>query len=174
MSTNYSYKINKGTFRRFAPKGSFIDLKKVAPGQSISRILSSRITPACVTISLGVPLPARSCSLPETYPPEGGRRRAASRFPRETSSLLGLAPGGGCLAAALLRSPVVSYTAISPLLSVHEETKAVRFCGPFQYLTTLRGLPGTAPGGVRTFLDAHVERRGHPTGLGQFHHTCKE
>jgi len=29
--------------------------------------------------------------------------------------LLDLAPGGGCLAAALLHTPVVSYTAISPL-----------------------------------------------------------
>ncbi|KPL74243.1 hypothetical protein AC812_13150 [Bellilinea caldifistulae] len=32
------------------------------------------------------------------------------------SFLLGFAPGGGCLAAALLRTPVVSYTTFSPLL----------------------------------------------------------
>jgi hypothetical protein len=68
------------------------------------------------TISLGGLLPARSCNLPGTGPPkreETGRLLFAQG---RTLSLLGLAPGGGCLAAALLRSPVVSYTAISPLL----------------------------------------------------------
>ncbi len=38
---------------------------------------------------------------------------------RQALSLLGLAPVGGCLAAALLRTPVVSYTAVSPLPRLH-------------------------------------------------------
>ena len=46
-------------------------------------------------------------------------------------SLLGLAPDGGCPAAALLLTPVVSYTTISPLPAVHQCTAwAVSFCGP--------------------------------------------
>jgi len=64
-----------------------------APGRSISRILCHLAMAAI--ISLG--------SLPGTY--------EASNL----LSLFGLAPDGGCLAAALLRSPVVSYTAVSPL-----------------------------------------------------------
>ncbi len=51
--------------------------------------------------------------------PELIRRRAASRWLLVQPGwfLFGLAPGGGCLAAALLRTPVVSYTTISPLPS---------------------------------------------------------
>jgi hypothetical protein len=44
--------------------------------------------------------------------------KEASSFPparRQSLLLLGLAPGGGYLAAALLRAPVVSYTTFSPL-----------------------------------------------------------
>jgi hypothetical protein len=42
---------------------------------------------------------------------------ATSRCPtRRPSPLRGLAPSGGCLAVALLRTPVVSCTAFSPLL----------------------------------------------------------
>jgi hypothetical protein len=74
-----------------------------APGWPVSRILSSRrvsrgTPPAWRTISLGRPLPDGSCSLPETR-----GRRAASHPPRGVLSLLGLAPGRGYLAAALLR-----------------------------------------------------------------------
>jgi hypothetical protein len=53
-------------------------------------------------------LPIHSCSLPETL-----MRRAASCL--AASFLLGLAPDGGCLAAVLLQTPVVSYTTFSPL-----------------------------------------------------------
>ncbi|GAP07803.1 hypothetical protein ATHL_02691 [Anaerolinea thermolimosa] len=58
-------------------------------------------------ISLGHRSPGGSSGLPGTL----GR---AALTPKGWS-LLGLAPGGGCLAGALLRSPVVSYTTISPL-----------------------------------------------------------
>jgi len=44
------------------------------------------------------------------------RRRAVLRLHAiRLSFLLDLAPDGGCLAVALLRAPVVSYTTISPL-----------------------------------------------------------
>ncbi len=56
---------------------------------------SSRFS-AWAIISLGGALPRRSSSLPETQ-----GRRAASRRPEATLSLLGLAPGGGCLAACI-------------------------------------------------------------------------
>lgn len=39
-----------------------------------------------------------------------------------SSSLLGLAPGGGCPAAALLRTPVVSYATISPLPTLQPQS----------------------------------------------------
>ena len=55
-------------------------------------------------IYLGGLLPIHSCDLPGTQ-----MRRAASL------SLLDLAPNGGCPAAALLHTPVVSYTTFSPL-----------------------------------------------------------
>jgi len=45
----------------------------------------------------------------------GIERRAAACLPKQAIPLLDLAPPGGCLADALLQSPVVSYTAVSPL-----------------------------------------------------------
>lgn len=42
-------------------------------------------------------------------------RRAAVCLPKQAMPLLDLAPPGGCLADALLQSPVVFYTAVSPL-----------------------------------------------------------
>ncbi len=66
--------------------------------------------PAWMSISLGRPLPDGSSGLPEVR-----RRRAVSRLPEQALPLLDLAPDGGCLAAALLRTPVVFYTAVSPV-----------------------------------------------------------
>ena len=91
---------------------------------------------------------------------------------RQTSSLLGLAPAGGYLAAALLRTPVVSYTTISPLphLSPHPSTFPVEGGESGRYVSVARSgrfsseggspprvLPGGLLCGVRTFLDP-----GHP------------
>jgi hypothetical protein len=45
----------------------------------------------------------------------GKERRAAVCLPKQVMPLLDLAPPGGCLADALLQSPEVSYTAVSPL-----------------------------------------------------------
>ncbi len=70
-------------------------------------------------ISLGHTLPCGSSDLPGATVTKTGKR-AASRptrlLPGERALLLlGLAPDGGCLAVALLRAPVVSYTTFSPL-----------------------------------------------------------
>jgi hypothetical protein len=92
-------------------------LNKNTPGWSIRRILSNGWisardhAPVWGTICLGESLPARSCSLPGTILLRGGDEQP----PDESLFLLGLAPDGGCPAAALLRTPVVSYTTISPL-----------------------------------------------------------
>ena len=96
-------------------------LLKLPPGWSIRRILSNRRisardhAPVWEIISLGRPSPACSCSLPGTYLLRGGDEQPPARLCSRSSFLLGLAPDGGCPAAALLRTPVVSYTTISPL-----------------------------------------------------------
>ena len=114
---------------------------KGAPGRSISRIL---YPPKRVAIiSLG--------SLPGTY--------EASNL----LSLFGLAPDGGYLAAALLRTPVVSYTAVSPLRPGRD---AVCFCGPIPHLSARRDFLGILLYGVRTFLDLDWQGRDHPADLG--------
>ncbi len=120
-----------------------------------------------MTISLGGPLPVRSSSLPETQQ----KRAASGRINDPTSSLLGLAPDGGYLAAALLPAPVGSYPTVSPLPFIALSFgKSNAFGGlflwpdPIDYSTpgvtrhlTLRSAdfprPGTWPG------------RDHPTSL---------
>ena len=47
-----------------------------------------------------------------------------------------------------------------------EGAGAVCFCGPIQHLTAFRTLSGTAPDGVRTFLDARKGHRGRMASLG--------
>jgi hypothetical protein len=134
----------------------------------------------CATISLGGLLPARSCSLPGTGPP---KREKTSRLP--FAQRANLVPAWPCswwglpgrriaaVAGGLLHRRFT--LAIPPRLPPPfrrggEGEVAVCFCGPFQRLAALRGLPGTMPCGVRTFLDAHMGRRGRPAGLGCFHH----
>ena len=81
-----------------------------------------------------------------------GENKETSRLPpalRRALPLLGLAPDGGCLAAALLRSPVVSYTTFSPL-PPQGRSVSVALSGS----CLPRALPGILPYGVRTFLDA--------------------
>lgn len=91
--------------------------------------------------------------------------------------LLDLAPGGGCLAAALLQTPVVSYTAISPLPSEQVspgEKLAIR-----RYISVARSdrfpRPGCYPapcsqecGLSSTQPGAAARSPGQP---GQIHHT---
>ena len=118
------------------------------PGRPISRILCRRqvclrTVPAVKVIYLVRMLPSDSSSLPEAQ-----GKRAASRLPKKALPLLGFAPTGGYLAAALLQTPVVSYTTISPL-----PLRAVVFCGPIRQVALPRVLPDSVPCGVRTFLE---------------------
>ena len=93
--------------------------------------------PVWAVISLGEASPPRSSGLP-------GTGNEASSL----SSLFGLAPGGGYLAARI--------TADAGGLLHHLFTiaacAAVCFCGPIRQVAPPRGLPGAVPYGVRTFL----------------------
>ena len=122
------------------------------------------------TISLGCRLPGSSCSLPETF----GRAALGVGVSGLTRawSLLGLAPGGGYLAVTLLPRRRALTSPFHPYL-IRFRPSAVCFCGPIPRLTTPRTLSGTAPSGVRTFLDLRLahpmdtpsESRGHPASL---------
>jgi len=88
--------------------------------------------------------------------------------------LLDLAPGGGCLAAALLQTPVVSYTAISPLPS--EQVSRGKNCssGGLFLWPDPTGCP--VPGVTRRHALRSADfprrsqrlRRGHPANPGKF------
>jgi len=91
---------------------------------------------ACAIISLS--------SLP-------GTNNEASRF----SSLLGLAPGGGYLAARITANAGGLLHHLFTLTPALPEGggEAVCFCGPVRQISPSRGFPGAVPCGVRTFLD---------------------
>jgi len=130
--------------------------KKDTPGRSVSRILSVRwvslvipeTAPAGMIIYLGEPLPARSSGLPGAP-----GKRATSRPQMRTSPLLGLAPGGGYLAAGITTG---AGGLLHHLFTITTRaligTRATCFCGPVRRVTPPRVLPGTVLCGVRTFL----------------------
>ena len=107
-------------------------------------------------IYLGWRSPVSSSDLPGDGWEKGGSR------PKGLLSCLILHRMGVACPTALLQPPVVSYTAISPLLTLADERYP--FCGPIQTLTRFRALPGMLPCGVRTFL-GHLFARGHPANL---------
>jgi len=107
-------------------------------------------------IYLGSRLPDSSSDLP------GDDWETGSSRPKGLLSCLILHRMGVACPTALLQPPVVSYTAISPLLTCKGERYP--FCGPIQTLTRFRALPGMLPYGVRTFL-GHKFARGHPANL---------
>ena len=130
----------------------------IKPGQPISRILSGRqvrFTPrgasslpdAEVIICLG--RASQRASLQPTW----DSRETSSLPSRRSSSLFGLAPGGGC--------PAASIAACAGGLLHHHFTLtpegAVCFCGPIRQIAPPRTLSGTVLIGVRTFL---TPRRG--------------
>ncbi len=92
-------------------------LKRIfdAPGRPISRVLSTSPEGGCATISLGTPLPAHSCSLPGTCPP---KRKKTNRLPFPEGNLVPAWPCSrwGLPGRRITAAPVVSYTAVSPLL----------------------------------------------------------
>ncbi len=59
-------------------------------------------------------------------------------------------------------TPVVSYTAVSPL----PPKEAVCFCGPIRQVSPPRVLPGILLCGARTFLDLDTQGRDRLTNLG--------
>jgi len=79
--------------------------------------------------------------------------------------LLGFAPDGGCPAAALLRTPVVSYTTISPLPG------CTRQSGRFVSVAHPAGCPAPGVTRHRALWSADFPRprekrsRDHPTDL---------
>src|SRR5512136_11817 len=86
---------------------------------------------------------------------------------RTRARILGLAPGGGCLAGRVATPPVVFYTAFSPAPLRHRSGSL--FLWPFSAGHPAWVLPSTALCGARTFLDRR-ERRPRPSGsLGHSH-----
>lgn len=97
--------------------------------------------------------------------PGTDRKRAASRRPKTASSLLGLAPGGGCLAARIAADAgglLHHLFTIATLTASHGEKGAGRqsvSVALFRQVTPPRVLPGAALFGVRTFLDPLPKQR---------------
>ena len=110
-----------------------------------------------VTIYLGPTLPAGSSGLPE----DGTGRPCSVRRSGRTVLLFGLAPGGVCTTPALLRAPVRSYRTISPL----PRKRGGMFLWHFPSSRLARVLPGTLPGGARTFLPPDKSGRRPPSPL---------
>ena len=100
--------------------------------------------------------------------PTWDSRETSSLPSRRSSSLFGLAPGGGC--------PIASIAACAGGLLHHHFTLtpegAVCFCGPIRQIAPPRTLSGIVLSGVRTFL---TPRRGrnHLADLG-FHDNTGE
>ena len=129
--------------------------------------------PACKPHSVQREIPPGWTSiLAEGYPsalaiyPEMIGKRTAPVPLRGLLSCLTLHRMGVACPDALLHLPVVSYTTISPLLTLADER--YHFCGPIQTLTRFRALPGMLPCGVRTFL-GHLFARGHPANLDSYY-----
>jgi len=94
---------------------------------------------APMTISLGPVSPPVSSSRPESVE-------------RATHSLLGLAPGGGYLAAQVALRAGELLPHLFTLATLPEGRVALCLCGPFRKVTPTRVLPGAVLCGVRTFL----------------------
>ena len=130
-------------------------------GRPISRILSSmgfRFTPYVLRRSSGQGLPPglHAWAIISLGSLPGTANEAGS-----LSSLLGLAPGGGCLAACitadaggLLHHLFTVTSPPTPLPQAGERTEERRFVSValFRQVSPPRGFPGAVPCGVRTFL----------------------
>ena len=86
---------------------------------------------------------------------------------RTRARILGLAPGGGCLAGRVTTPPVVSYTTFSP--SPLRFRSGSLFLWPFSASHPAWVLPSTALCGARTFLTRRKRRARPPGSLGQCH-----
>jgi len=100
-----------------------------------------------------------------------------TRDSNETSSLLsllGLAPGGGYLAANItIHAGSLLHYLFTVARNEQSFPRAVYFCGPIQQISPLRVLPDTKLYGVRTFLRRSIYFScNRPTNLGQSDNTC--
>src|SRR5579863_4618348 len=102
-----------------------------------------------MAIHLGRKLPCASRDRPGRRLGSPPGRDAFRR--RGLPSLLGLAPGGVCPAAAVTGSAVRSYRTISPLPPA-EAGVAVCFCGTFPGVAPAGRYPAPCFHGARTFL----------------------
>ena len=151
-------------------------MKSTTSGRSISRILSSN---KC----LGDHLSGRYVAIPldAAYPGLAPSRwmvhiwrRAASRRPQTTSSLLGLAPGGGYLATHITARAGGLLHHLFTLTASYEA--AVCFCGPFRQVDASRRFPRPGcyptPYSLECGLSSTptTQSRDRPTDLRYFHH----
>ena len=124
-------------------------------GRPVSRVLSSlepglRVSPssparAWATISLGPTSPSGSSSLPGAQ-----RARAAPCPPKRASLLLGLTPGGGCL-AGIIADPAGG-------LLLHLFTLTLAFAGAVVFCGPVRGFPRPGVARHRTLWSADFPR----------------
>ncbi len=100
-----------------------------------------------MVICLGWPLPATSSSLPAAGPSSS---RTRDRCGPHLAAYLALLRLGVAVPLAVTRSAVGSYPTISPLPHLRE---AVCFLLPCPSPLGAQALPGSLPGGARTFLE---------------------
>ena len=125
---------------------SIRDMIRSTSGRSISRILSGRSLCLGKSSIWAARHRAARCSLPGAV-----RRRAVSHRPWTISPLLGLAPGGGYLAACITAS---AGGLLHHLFTITTPKRvAVCFCGPIRRVSPPRMLSDAVLYGVRTFLD---------------------
>ena len=124
----------------------------------ISRVLSTTLAGSWDDHSSGTPVARRLARPTRTTGPETGLPRASA----EPSSLLGLAPGGVCRAAAVAGAAVRSYRTLSP--SPADPTSRVRsrradcFLWHFPWGRPRRALPGTVFPWSPDFPPPHAPR----------------
>ena len=125
-----------------------VPTQKGPTGRPISRILlSQQLSVGPAIIYLG-----RISQSASAQPTRDSKGTSSSL------SLLGLAPGGGCLAASVA-TRAGSLLHYHFTLAAHKSVGlAVCFCGPIQKIASLRMLSGTVLCGVRTFLDSEFTR----------------
>ena len=159
-------------------------------GRSISRILSSN---ECLGDHLSgrhvaTPLDAAYPGLAPSRWRVHVRRRAASRRPQTTSSLLGLAPGGGYLAThitARAGGPLHHLFTLTtptspPPIRGRLGGGAVCFCGPFRQVHASRRFPrpgcSPTPCSMECGLSSipTTQDRDRPTDLRRQYHTRTE
>ena len=126
-----------------------------SPRESGCRRPVSRVLSPPEGRGMAIPLGRASPRASRDLPGRPARKRACARPPRAApSSLLGLAPGGVCRAAAVAAGAVRSYRTLSPLPAGHRSRPGGRFalCGTFPGVAPAGRYPAPCFRGARTFL----------------------